>query len=215
MVYAVVRGYAILGVGLNFQGARMTTYISAAVLTIGVSTVFQAWPGHRMAMVHGPNVMASLAIVAALVAGGETYALQSFTAQPLSGVSIVALVAVGTVRHIQKARSPLVLGSMIIMIGLTLAQVGLGGVTQAGFGGSFVALILALGGSTLAIRGRGVWATLPPVFIIVLGYVVFLALDRVDLSLVRQVPLLSIPRFFPYGRTMPSWDSCSSRRSLT
>jgi len=65
---------------------------------------------------------------------------------------------------------------------------------------------LALGGSVLAIRGRGVWATLPPVFIIVLGYIVFLALGRVDLSLVRQAPLISVPRLFPYGRMMPTWD---------
>ena len=207
MVYAVVWGYAIVGVGLNFQGARMTTYISSVVLTIGLSTLLQAWLGHRMAMVHGPNVIPSLAIVAAFAAGGETYALQSFTAQALSGVIIVALVALGAVRYIRKVWSPLVLGSMIIMIGLTVAQVGLGDMTQSGFGvGFFLALALALGGSILAIRGRGVWATLPPVFIILLGYIVFLALGRVDLSLVRQAPLVSIPRFFPYGRTMPTWD---------
>src|SRR5215470_6397532 len=192
MVYAVVWGYAIVGVGLNFQGARMTTYISAVVLTIGVSTLLQAWLGHRMAMVHGPNVIPSLAIVAAYTAGGENYALQSFTAQALSGVIIAALVLLGAVRYIRKVWSPLILGSMIIMIGLTVAQVGLGDMTQAGFGlGFFIALALALGGSVLAIRGRGIWATLPPVFIIVLGYIVFLALGRVDLSLVRQAPLLS------------------------
>jgi xanthine/uracil permease len=72
--------------------------------------------------------------------------------------------------------------------------------------GFFLALALALGGSVLAIRGRGVWATLPPVFIILLGYIVFFALGRVDLSLLRQAPLISVPRFFPYGRVVPTWD---------
>jgi xanthine/uracil permease len=137
MIYAVVWGYSIVGVGLDFQGARMTTYISAVVLTIGVSTLLQAWLGHRMAMVHGPNVIPSLAIVAAYAAGGEAYALQAFTAQALSGVIIVAIVALGAVRFIRKVWSPLVLGSMIIMIGLTVAQVGLGDMTQAGFGWAF------------------------------------------------------------------------------
>ena len=33
----------------------------------------------------------------------------------------------GAVRYIRQVRSPLILGSMIIMIGLTVAQVGLGG----------------------------------------------------------------------------------------
>jgi xanthine/uracil permease len=79
--------------------------------------------------------------------------------------------------------------------------------TQAGFGlGFFIALGLALGGTVLAIRGKGVWATLPPVFVIALGYIIFLALGRVDLGLVRQAPLLSIPTLFPYSRTVPSWD---------
>src|SRR5215472_15711251 len=207
MVYAVVWGYAIVGVGLNFQGARMTTYISSVVLTIGLSTLLQAWFSHRMAMVHGPNVIPSLAIVAAFVAGGEAYALQSFAAQAIAGVIIVVLVYLGAVRYIRKVWSPLVLGSMIMMIGLTVAEVGLGDMTQAGFGfGFFIALALALGGTVLAIRGKGVWATLPPVFVIVLGYIIFLALGRVDLTLVRQAPLLSMPAFFPYGRTMPSWD---------
>src|SRR5215467_1097392 len=207
MVYAVVWGYAIVGVGLNFQGARMTTYISSVVLTIGLSTLLQAWMGHRMAMVHGPNVIPSLAIVAAFVAGGEEYALQSFTAQAIVGLVIVALVLLGAVRYIRKVWSPLVLGSMIIMIGLTVAQVGLGDMTHDGFGLGFViALALALGGTVLAIRGRGVWATLPPVFVIAVGYIIFLALGRVDLTLVRQAPLVSTPALFPYGRTMPSWD---------
>src|SRR5262249_40877458 len=146
MVYAVVWGYAIVGVGLNFQGARMTTYISSVVLTIGLSTLLQAWIGHRMAMVHGPNVIPSLAIVAAFVAGGEAYALQSFIAQAIAGVIILALVYLGAVRYIRKVWSPLILGSMIIMIGLTVAQVGLGDMTQAGFGSGFlIALALALG----------------------------------------------------------------------
>jgi xanthine/uracil permease len=207
MVYAVVWGYAIVGAGLNFEGAKMTAYISAVVLTIGLGTLLQAWLGHRMAMVSGPNIIPSLAIVAAFTAGGENYALQSFTAQALAGIIIVILVYLGAVRYIRMVWSPLILGSMIIMIGLTVAGVGIADMTQAGFGlGFFIALVLALGGSVLAIHGRGVWATLPPVFVIGVGYVIFLALGRVDLNFVRQAPLLSFPSIFPYGWTIPSWD---------
>jgi xanthine/uracil permease len=207
MVYAVVWGYAIVGVGLGFSGAKMMTYISAVVLTIGLSTLLQGWLGHRMAMVSGPNVIPSLAIVAALTAGGESYALQCFTAQALAGIVILILVYVGAVRYIRLLWSPLILGSMIIMIGLTVAGVGLSEMAQAGFGVSFfIALALALGGSALAIHGTGVLATLPPFFVIVLGYVLFLALGQVDLELARQAPLLSVPSLFPYGLAWPSTD---------
>src|SRR5215469_1054144 len=102
MVYAVVWGYAIVGVGLNFQGARMTTYLSAVVLTIGLSTLMQAWLGHRMAMVSGPNVIPSFAIVAAYAAGGESYGLQTFAAQAVAGVLLLALVYLGAVRFIRR-----------------------------------------------------------------------------------------------------------------
>jgi xanthine/uracil permease len=123
MVYAVVWGYAIVGVGLEFQGTRMETYISAVVLTIGLSTLLQAWLGHRMAMVSGPNIITSLAIVAAYIAGGEAYGLQSFAAQALAGIVIVILVYLGAIHVIRQVWSPLILGSMIIMIGLTVAGV--------------------------------------------------------------------------------------------
>lgn len=207
MVYAVVWGYAIVGVGLNFTGQRMTTYISAVVLTIGLSTLLQAWRGHRMAMVSGPNVIPSFAIVAAFTAAGETYALQSFAAQALAGVLLVVLIYLGAVRWIRLVWSPLVSGSMILMIGLTVAAVGIGDMTQGGFGmGFLIGLALALGGSVLGIRGSGVWATLPPFFVIVLGYVIFFALGRIDMEMIRAAPLLSTPSVFPYGWALPSWD---------
>jgi xanthine/uracil permease len=207
MVYAVVWGYAIVGVGLNFTGQRMTTYISTVVLTIGVSTLLQAWRGHRMAMVSGPNVIPSFAIVAAFTAAGETYALQSFAAQAVAGVLVVALIWLGAVRLIRLVWSPLVSGSMILMIGLTVAAVGIGDLTQGGFGSGFlIGFALALGGTVLAIRGAGIWATLPPFFVIVLGYIIFFALGRIDVGMIRAAPLVSYPTVFPYGWTMPSWD---------
>jgi hypothetical protein len=46
-----------------------------------------------MAMVSGPNVIPSFAIVAAFTAAGETYALQSFAAQALAGVLLVVVIS--------------------------------------------------------------------------------------------------------------------------
>src|SRR5215471_2599815 len=207
MFYAVVWGYAIVGVGLEFTGSAMTAYISAVVLTIGVSTLLQAWLGHRMAMLSGPNVIPSFAIVAAFASGGKNYAFQAITAQVLTGLFTVILVYLGAVRYIRRIWSPLILGSMVLMIGITVAGVGIAEMTDAGFGrGFFIGLALALGGSVLAIRGRGVWATLPPFFIIGLGYIIFFALGQIDMGLLRQAPLLSFPKLFPYGLAMPSWD---------
>ena len=207
MFYAVVWGYAIVGVGLDFQGEELTRYMSAVVLTIGVSTLLQAWLGHRMAMVSGPNVIPSLAIVAALSAGGEEYALQSFMAQAIAGVVIAALALVGVVKYIRKIWSPLILGSMIIMVGLAVAGTGLEYMVEGAWDWPFaVALLLALGGTFLAIKGKGVWATLPPFVIIGLGFIVFIVMGEVDFTPVSEAPLFTLPAFLPYGLSMPPWD---------
>ena len=207
MFYAVVWGYAIVGAGLGFKGAQLTEYLSAIVLTIGLATLLQAWIGHRMAMVSGPNVIPSLAIVAAFGAGGLDYALQSFTSQAIAGLILAALIFAGAIRYIRMVWSPLVLGSMITMVGLAVAGLGVASMAQDGFGLTFfVALALALGGSVLAIRGRGVMATLPPLFVIGLGYIVFFALGKIQTGLIEQAPLFTTPRLFPYGFSVPPWD---------
>lgn len=207
MFYGVVWGYAIVGVGLDFQGEELTRYMSAVVLTIGVSTLLQAFFGHRMAMVSGPNVIPSLAIVAAFSAGGEEYALQSFIAQAIAGVVIAILALIGALKYIRKIWSPLILGSMIIMVGLAVAGTGLEYMVEGSWDWAFaVALFLALGGSFLAIRGKGVWATLPPLFIIGLGFLVYIAMGEVDFSFVKEAPLFTAPAFLPYGLSMPPWD---------
>lgn len=206
MFYAVVWGYAIVGVALGFEGETFSRYMAAVVLTIGLSTAVQAAAGHRFAMVSGPNIIPSLAIVAALVVSRE-YALQAFTAQAISGVIIVLLAVTGVLGRIRQVWSPLILGSMILMVGLAVAGTGLELLTTDGFGWPFFAgLLLALGGGVLAIRGRGLWGTLPPLFLIGGGYILFIALGRLDWSLVREAPVFVLPGIFPYGFAWPPLD---------
>jgi xanthine/uracil permease len=207
MFYAVVWGYIIVGLALGFEGADFARYMSSVVLMIGVATLAQVWFGHRFAMVSGPNIIPSLAIVAALAAGGREYALHAFTAQAIAGVVIVVLALVGVLSWVKRVWSPLVLGSMVMMVGLAVAVVGLEQLVADGLGWPFwVGLALALGGTMLAIRGRGVWATLPPLLVIGVGYAIFLLAGAVDLGAVRDTPLLVTPGLFPYGFAMPPLD---------
>lgn len=207
MVYAVVWGFAIVGVSLGFEGDEFTSYMAAVVLTIGVSTLTQAVAGHRFAMVSGPNVIPSLAIVAAMATGGREYALQAFTAQAIAGVLIAGLAAAGAVTLIAKVWSPLILGAMVMMVGLVIAATGLELMTQGGFDLAFIlAAAVALGGTVLAIRGRGVVATLAPLFVIGVGYLAFIAIGQVDWTPVQEAPLFALPSLFPYGLAMPPVD---------
>lgn len=207
MFYAVVWGFALVGVGLGFEGDEFVAYMSAVVLTIGISTFVQAWRGHRFAMVSGPNVIPSLAILAAVSTGGREYALDAFTAQAITGAIVVAAAVFGAFSYIERVWSPLILGSMILMVGLAVAGVGLELMSRGDVGGwMLVAIAIALAGTVLAIRGSGVWATLPPLAVIGLGYAVFAVFGEVDWDPVREASGFAVPELFPYGFSWPPLD---------
>jgi xanthine permease XanP len=158
-------------------------------------------------MVSGPNVIPSLAIVVAFTTGGRDYALQAFTAQAIAGVLVVALAITGAITLIRKVWSPLVLGSMIMMIGLAVASVGIGQIADGGFGWPFwVGIGLALAAAVLAIRGPGVWGTLPVLLIIAGGYIIFAVAGALDTALITEPAVLTYPQPFPFGLELPPWD---------
>lgn len=207
MVYAVVWGYAIVGIEMGFDSAGLSAYMSSIVLTIGLSTLLQAWLGHRLAMVSGPNVIPSLAIVAAITAGGKDYAQQAFLAQAISGVVIIALTLLGAVKYIKKIWSPLILGAMVMLVGLSISKQGLELLVAFGFGWQFfTGVALALMGIFVAIRAKGIWGTLPPLIIIILGYAVFMVMNEFQWELMQEPGLFVLPKVLPYGLEMPPLD---------
>lgn len=207
MVYAVVWGYAIVGIEMGFNSAELSGYMSSIVLTIGLSTLLQVWLGHRMAMVSGPNVIPSLAIVAAITAGGKDYAQQAFLAQSIASIVIIALTLFGAVKYIKKIWSPLILGSMVMLVGLSISKQGLALLVAFGFGWQFfTGVALAVIGTFVAIRAKGVWGTLPPLIVIVLGYAIFMTMSEFQWELMQGPELFVFPKILPYGLAMPPFD---------
>lgn len=207
MIYAVVWGYAIVGIGMGFKSAELSGFMSSIILTIGLSTLIQAWLGHRMAMVSGPNIIPSLAIVAAITAGGKEYAQDAFLAQAIAGIVTIALALLGMVKFIKKIWSPLILGAMVMVVGLTISKQGLTLLTSSGFGWPFfTAVILALVGIFTAIRAKGIWGTLSALIVIVPGYSVFMIAGDFQWELLQEPDLFVLPQILPYGIDMPPWD---------
>jgi len=207
MVYAVVWGYAIVGLEMGFSSDELSSYMSSIVLTIGLSTLLQVWLGHRMAMVSGPNVIPSLAIVAAITAGGKEYAQQAFLAQAIASIVIIALALFGALKYIKKIWSPLILGSMVMLVGLSISKQGLTLLVAFGFGWQFfTAAALALIGTFIAIRAKGIWGTLPPLIVIVLGYAIFMVMGEFEWELIQDPGLFVLPKILPYGLAMPPFD---------
>jgi xanthine/uracil permease len=204
MFYPVIWGYVIVGLGLGMYGAELAGYMTRVVLMIGVCTLVQVMAGHRFAMVSGPNIIPSLAIVAAVVVGGREYALQAFNAYIIAGVIVAILGGLGVISQISKVWTPLVSGSMIMMVGLATSSVGVSNI--AAFGPSlpfFFGIGIALVCGFIAIKGKGMLATIPVLIAIVLGYIVFIAIGRFDWDLVASMPVFVLPQIFPYGMSIP------------
>jgi xanthine/uracil permease len=204
MFYCVVWGYAIVGLGLGFTGEVLASYMATVVLMIGVSTFIQTYLGHKFAMVSGPNVIPSLAITAALGIGGMEYALLSFNAQAIAGIVVAVLGAVGIIGYISRVWSPLVLGSMVMMVGLSISALGVSMIATYGPGWQFfVGLGLSLIAGLVSIKGKGIASTIPTLIVVVAGYLIFIIAGQLDWGAVRQLPLITIPKLFPFGGGMP------------
>lgn len=205
--YGAVWGIAIVGIGLGLEGGVLASYMGRVVLMIGLATLAQAWLGHRMAMLSGPNIIPSLAIVAAFSAGGLGYALQSFNALIIGGAIVGVIALLGWIRYVQLVWTPMVLGSMVIMIGLAVAGTGMELIAQLGFGWPFLLGIgLALLTGYLSIRGQGFLASTSIGITIVLGYAIFMITGQFDWALVTMMPAFNLPILFPFGLALPPLD---------
>lgn len=207
MFYGAVWGIAIVGVGLGFDGQILASYMGRVVLFIGLATLAQAWFGHQMGMLSGPNIIPSLAIVAAFTAQDLDYALQSFNALAIGGVVVGVIALLGWLQQIRRVWTPLVLGSMVMMIGLAVSVTGMELIAEFEFGWSFyVGIVLAILVGYLSLRGHGFLASTSIGITIILGYIVFMVTGQFDWGLVAMMPALSVPALFPFGLTMPPLD---------
>ena len=207
MFYPVIWGYSIVGVGIELTPQELGAYMARVVLMIGVSTLSQLLAGHQLSMVSGPNIIPSLAIVSAFTIGGKEYALQSFNAYIIAGIIIAVLGLVGIIGKISLVWTPLVTGSMLMMIGLTTSFTGMQMIATHGANWLYlVGVSLALLCGWLSIKGKGLLSTIPVMLIIIVGYAVFIASGNFKWELVNIMPTFSIPQIFPYGLNFPPID---------
>ena len=205
MVYPVVWGYVIVGVGLGFTGMEFSGYMGRVVLMIGVSTLVQASCGHRFAMATGPNIIPSTAIMVAFTLGGRELAYEAMNAYIFAGFFVALLGALGIVSLIGRVWTPLVLGCMTMMVGLYTSKLSMNlivGQTHSWWLYAGIAQALLCG--WLSIKGKGFLATIPVLISVLFGYSVFIAAGDFDWNLVNAMPFFAVPEIFPYGWQMPS-----------
>ncbi|KAB2916420.1 MAG: uracil-xanthine permease [Dechloromonas sp.] len=177
---------------------------SLALLGAGVGTlIFQACTKRQVPIYLG----SSFAFIAPIIYSVQTWGMNA-TLGALAAASFFYYVAAALVKWrgvglIHKLLPPVVIGPVVMVIGLGLAQVAVGMATgKAGDAqvvpyetAIAVAAISLLATMLTAIRARGLLKLVPILVGVAVGYIVSLALGIVDFSKVHDAAWIALPQF--------------------
>lgn len=190
--YPLMFSLVLLGLGWNLEGPVLGKFIAATLWIIGLGSLLQAFLGHALCMMSGPFVLTIFAMLESHRAGHDFGSI--FGALALSGAIVALLAATRLVGRIRPLFTPLVIGTLVMMIGLSSAPFGIRLMVGQGAGAGLVAFGLALLCGFIALRLRGFIATVPVIVVVTLGYLLFRLLPGWWLVQVPELPWISPPR---------------------
>ena len=181
---------------LGFDGKTTTTLISATILASGLATIIQAKgvgrAGSKVACIMGTDftfVSPSISVGSVLGLPGKIEIILSFFIKPL-----------------MKLFPPLVTGTVVCLIGLTLLPVSIdwaaGGSGSAEYGSMLnISIAIAVLIITLALNhyGKGLLSSASILIGMVVGYIICIPFGLVDFAPIREAGWLSFPKIFEYG----------------
>ncbi|WP_121188352.1 nucleobase:cation symporter-2 family protein [Nocardiopsis sp. Huas11] len=195
LVVATAVGLDTVETGLIVSGALLVSGLATLLQTLGV------WKfGAKVPLVIGASFVPVTAMTAIADDAGLPAVFGASVVAGLFGILVAPFVA-----SLIRFFPPVVTGSVITVIGVTLMPVAVGWIAEDGNDGAPTGTALALAGATLAITlllSRllpGVWNRASILLGMVLGTLIAAAFGRVDFSAVAEGPMLSIARPFHFG----------------
>ena len=177
---------------------------SLALLGAGVGTlIFQACTRRQVPIYLGSSFAFIAPIIESIKNWGMPATLGALAAASLFYYLAAALVKWRGVAFIHRLLPPVVIGPVVMVIGLGLAQVAVDMATGKAGGAQVVPYGTALSVATISllatmltvIRARRLFKLVPILVGVAVGYVVSLYLGIVDLSPVRQAAWFAVPDF--------------------
>lgn len=175
---------------------------SVALLTSGLGTLlFIAITGGQVPAYLGSSFAFIAPIVAVSAAWGPAYALGGAVAVGLLYAAVALVIRLVGVGWLDRVLPPVLVGSLIVVIGMGLAPTG---VEMAGLAKEHVSLMdtdvqIALFTLLAAVLAasflKGFLAAIPILIGIVAGYLFALLRGAVDLSVVREAAWIGLPNF--------------------
>ncbi len=204
MYAGVITPPIIVAAAVGLDPVETGLIISAALLVSGLMTLVQTlglWRfGARLPLVIGTSFVPVTAMTAIGGTSGLPAVFGASIVAGLFGLLIVPFVA-GLIRFFP----PVVTGTVITVIGVTLLPVSVGWITENNETGIPTNTGLALAGTTLVIILvlskvlPGVWKRMSVLIGLLLGTLVAAAFGEVDFSAVAEGPIVSLPTPFHFG----------------
>ncbi|NEZ47125.1 purine permease [Clostridium niameyense] len=195
----------VLSSALGLDAKTSTILISSTILAAGIATFIQSRGfgpiGARVACVMGTD----FTFVAPAIVVGTKFGLAGIFGATILGASIVIILSF-FVKPLMKLFPPIVTGTVVCLIGLTLLPVSIdwaaGGVGASNYGSlKNIAIALFIMIFTLMLNhyGKGLLSSASILIGMVLGYIICIPLGMVDFSSVREASWLSFPQIWNYG----------------
>ncbi|NYH50472.1 xanthine permease [Nocardiopsis arvandica] len=204
MYAGVVTPPLIVGGAVGLSATEMGVLISAALLVSGLATLVQTlgvWRfGARLPLVVGTSFVPVTAMVGIAGEGGLPAVFGASLAAGLFGLLIAPFFA-----SLIRFFPPVVTGSVIAVIGLSLIPVAVGWITENAESGVPAPTGLGLAAATLAVILvlskvlPGVWNRMSILLGLVLGTLLAAALGRVDFSSVSEGAMFSLGQPLRFG----------------
>ncbi|ABS41763.1 nucleobase:cation symporter-2 family protein [Clostridium botulinum] len=197
----------VISAALGFDAKISTALISSAILAAGVATFIQSRGigpiGARVACIMGTD----FTFVAPAIAVGGKFGLSGIFGATILGASIVIILSF-FVKPLMKLFPPIVTGTVVSLIGLTLLPVSIdwaaGGAGSANYGSLkniSIALFIMIVTLLLNHYGKGLVSSASILIGMVVGYIICIPLGMVNFSSVSQASWISLPKIFGYGIT--------------
>ena len=197
----------VIATSLGFDSKVTTALISASILGSGLATIIQAKGvgkvGARVACIMGTD----FTFVSPAISVGSVLGLPGIIGATILG-SLFEVILSFFIKPLMKFFPPLVTGTVVALIGLTLLPVsidwaagGAGSANYASLENLAVAMFVLIITLLLNNYGKGMISSASILIGIVVGYIVCIPLGLVDFTSVKEASWLSFPKILEFEVT--------------
>ncbi|MCW8331182.1 purine/pyrimidine permease [Photobacterium sp. SDRW27] len=203
---AIIAVPLVVGSAIGLPTDQMVILVNAALMVSGVVTIIQC-KGVGPVGIRLPVVMGtSFTFVAISISIGLDAGVSGIFGASLVG-SLVMIIGSRFMPQIRKLFPPVVSGTVVVLIGLTILPVSVdwfagGFVGQEGYGqvsNLMLGLLVLVVVIVLSQVGKGIISAAAIVIGMTVGYLVAIFMGIVDFSPVRDAELFALPEIVPFG----------------